>query len=362
MAIRGGKDVKHIRRGFALLLCTSIPGGVCLAQDVNVRRVTEHITVLNMENMGSNTNVTVIAGEKGLAVIETEISPYVMGKIKEAAEKALGRSDWAYVINTHNHLHHAGGNAAFEGVPVIGHESMNLDWLENRLSTAEGREQYCQIVGVRQGLSRLRGLLVQNPPLAQGQELRRRIAFMEEVEREILAGFDVVNPTITFEDRYRLDLGDVHLELIYWGDAICHSSIFAHVIEDNVLVGMGMHGTWVPDFYGQLSLDGIRRAIGLMEEFRKADRHIRLMIGVHGAEFTTTTEYFKPRQEYLTDLLNGLTLARQRGLSLEQVKREFAFGWRYARFRKDFPDPPNIEEVHQASIEKIWKLLAKKPS
>ncbi len=108
---------------------------VSLAQDVNVRRVTDHVTVLNVENMGSNTNITVIESEKGLAVIETEITPYVMGMIKEAAEKALGRNDWIYVINTHNHVHRAGGNAAFKGVQVIGHKSMNLNWLQERLST-----------------------------------------------------------------------------------------------------------------------------------------------------------------------------------------------------------------------------------
>jgi glyoxylase-like metal-dependent hydrolase (beta-lactamase superfamily II) len=353
--------MRNLFRGVFSILCLFAAAGS--AQDVNVRRVTPHVTVFNMTNMGGYTNITVVRSQKGLVVIETECTPYIASKIKEAAEKELERDDWAYVINTHGHLHHAGGNAAFKNTQVIGPKAMRLGWLKDRLSTPEGREQYCKDIGVRQGLTSLRGLVATDKPTPdQKQELLRRIGFMEEVEREILAGFEVVEPTITVDDRYALDLGDVHLEVIYWGDGIYHSSIFVHVVEDGLLVGMGMSGTWVPDFYGKLTLDGIRRAVGLMDEFRKEDRHIRLMIGVHGAGFTKSVEYFRPRQEYLADLLDGLIQAQEQGLSLEQVKEAFSFDRRYARFRKDFREPKNLEEVHQANIEKIWKLIVEEQS
>ena len=89
------------------------------AQDIAIRRVTDHVITLSMSNLGMYTNITVIETEKGLVVIETEITPYIMDKIKKAAEKKLGRNDWAYVINTHGHLHHAGGNSAFQGVQFM---------------------------------------------------------------------------------------------------------------------------------------------------------------------------------------------------------------------------------------------------
>ena len=77
------------------------------AQDVILRRVTDRVITLSMSNLSMHTNVTVIETQKGLVCIETEFVPSVMKAIKKAAEKELGRKDWAYVINTHGHLHHA---------------------------------------------------------------------------------------------------------------------------------------------------------------------------------------------------------------------------------------------------------------
>ena len=104
-----------------------------------------------------------------------------------------------------------------------------MDWLRDLLKTEKGRKRYCDIVGTPQGISEISQRLKGTLPPAQRRELSRRIRFIREVEREIMEGFDVRNPDITFRDRFDLDLGDMHLQLIYWGDAIHHSSIFAVV-------------------------------------------------------------------------------------------------------------------------------------
>lgn len=319
--------MEYIRKCLVVVSFLFLSVNALTAQDVSVRRVTERIITLSMSNLGMHTNITVIESQKGLVVIETEITPYIMSRIKEAAEKYLKRDDWIYVINTHGHLHHSRGNILFEDAQVIGHETMNMDRLRDGLQTEEGRRQYCDVVGTSQGISRLNQLLMQGTPTpAQRRELRRRISFMREVEREIMAGFELRNPDISFRDRLNLDLGDVHLQLIYWGDAICHSSIFVHIIEDNMLVGMGMgSGPWLPDFYGKVSLNSIRRGISVLEELCSDDFKIDLMIGIHSPDLIRTRQHFHPRQEYLQDLLNGLTRAKEHGLSLEQVKDEFSW-------------------------------------
>ncbi|MGD2094911.1 MAG: MBL fold metallo-hydrolase [Phycisphaerales bacterium] len=334
-----------------------------VAQDVSVRRVTDRVITLSMSNLGMHTNITVIESQKGLVVIETEITPFIMSKIKEAAEKYLGRNDWTYVINTHNHLHHAGGNALFENVRIIGHKNMRMDWLENRLSTEKGRRKYCDNVGTRQGISNLSRLLKQTSLTpSRKREIQRRINFIREVEKEIMSGFEVRNPDISFNDRFTLDLGDVHLQLLYWGDAINHSSIFVHVVEDNMLIGMGMGGKWLPNFYGKVSLNSIRHGISVLKELCDEDLQIDIMIGVHSPDLIRTKQRFRRELSYLQDMLDGLIQARQEGLSLEQVKDRFAFNKRYTQFRRDFTLPQDINKKHQDNIEKIWKLLDREES
>ena len=337
--------------------------GTAEAQDVAVRRVTEHVWVLSMANLGMHTNVTVITTQKGLVVVETEITPYIMKQIKEAAEKELGRGDWAYVINTHGHLHHAGGNAVFPNAQVVGHESMRLNWLAERLSTETGRRSYCRDVGVGVAISQLRRTLTQATLTPdQREQLRGRLRFCRAVQQEIMAGFDVVNPTITVRDRYSLDVGDVHLKLTYWGDAINHSSIFVHVVEDRLLVGMGMAGTWLPDFYGRPNLESMRRAIALWTELSADDFPVDLLIGVHRPEPITSRAHFRRRAEYLEALLSDVTTAQQEDLTLQQAKDRLSLETRYAHVREHFTLPENLNDRHQQNIKTIWALLQKEAS
>ena len=352
----------------SLLLC-----GIALlwvpvanAQDVVVRRVTDRVITLSMTNLGMHTNVTVIETQKGLVVIETELTPYIMKIIKEAAEEKLGRSDWAYVINTHGHLHHAGGNSAFPETPIIGHERMSMDWLKHRLSTAEGRKGYCDNLGVNSAIKLLRQNLAQAKLTAvQKETLRRRLRFCNEMKQEIMAGFEIRNPTITFRDRYELDLGDTHLRLTDWGVGINHSSIFVHVVEDNLLVGMGMGGRrWIPGVNGESSLEDIRRSISVYKGLCDENFPIDVMIGIHKPYLNRSRQGFQQSHAYYQTLLDDLTGAQQDGLSLEQAKAEFSLNKRYAHFCRYFtlPEPERRAKQHQETIDTIWELLQKEGS
>ena len=333
------------------------------AQDVAIRRVTDHVITLSMSNVGMHTNVTVIETQKGLVVIETELTPFVMTKIKEAAEKKLGRSDWAYVINTHKHLHHAGGNCAFPDTPIIGHERMSMDWLKGTLSTDRGRRGYCGMIGVDTALRQLQRNLAQ-PTLtpAQKEVLRKRRSFCNALKQEIMTGFEVRNPTITFREHYELDLGDVHLRLTDWGAGISHSSIFVHVVEDNLLVGMNMAGKWIDHFVEHKpSLEGIRRMISIYEGLCDENFPIDVMIGVHKPYLIRSRQRFQQVRLYWQTMPDDLTQAQQDGLSLEQAKAEFSLNKRHAHFCRYFtlPEPERREKKQQESIDTIWELLQK---
>ena len=352
----------------SLLLCgiAFLWAPVANAQDVVIRRVTDRVIILSMSNLGSHTNVTVIETQKGLVVIETELTPFIMKTIKEAAEKKLGRNDWAYVINTHGHLHHAGGNSAFPDAQIIGHERMSMDWLKNRLSTDDGRRGYCEMIGVDTALKQLqRNLTHARLTPAQRETLRRRHRFCEGLKQEIMAGFDIRNPTITFRERYELDLGDIHLRLTDWGVGINHSSIFVHVVEDNLLVGFGMGGAkWIPGFLGEPSLEGIRRTISIYEGLCDQNFPIDGMIGIHKPDLNRSRQHFQHSRIYFQTLLDDLTQAQQDGLSLEQTKAEFSLNKRHARFCRYFTlhEPERREKKHQETIDTIWELLQKEGS
>ncbi|NQV32885.1 MAG: MBL fold metallo-hydrolase, partial [Phycisphaeraceae bacterium] len=302
----------------SLLLCgiALLWAPVVNAQDVAIQRVTDHVITLSMSNVGMHTNVTVIETQKGLVVAETEMTPFIMKAIKEAAEKKLGRNDWAYVINTHQHLHHAGGNYAFPDAQIIGHERMSMDRLKSTLSSDRGRRGYCGMIGVDTALRQLQRNLAQ-PTLTRAQKevLRKRRSFCNALKQEIMTGFEVRNPTITIDEHYELDMGDMHLRLTDWGAGINHSSIFVHVVEDNLLVGMSMAGKWIPHFVDhEPSLEGIRRVISMWEKLCDEDFPIDVMIGVHKPYLIRSRQRFQQESTYFQTMLDDLTQAQQDGL------------------------------------------------
>jgi len=359
-----GDDMKHFCNSLLLCGIAFLWVPAANAQDVFIRRVTDRVITLSMSNLGMHTNVTVIETQKGLVVIETEFVPSIMKTIKEAAEKELGRNDWAYVINTHGHLHHAGGNAAFPDTQIIGYEKTMMDGLKYVLSSEKGRRGHCDYAGVTSGIKVLRQNLARAKLTAvQKETLRRRLNFCYAIRQEIMSGFEMRNPTIAFADCQSLDMGDTHLRLFYWGDGINHSSIFVHVVEDNMLVGMGMgQEGWIPNFVGKVTLEGIRHAISVYEKLCDKDFPIDIMIGVHNPEIHRSRQRFQLSRTYYQTLLDNLTQAQQDGLSLQQTKAKFSFDKEPVAMRRYFYQPENVSERHLNNIDTIWELLQNKGS
>jgi cyclase len=75
---------------------------------------------------GAGGNITVAVGTDGIIMVDSEFAP-LHDKIKAAIAK-LSPLPVKYLINTHYHLDHVGGNAAFhkEGATIVGHDNIRL--------------------------------------------------------------------------------------------------------------------------------------------------------------------------------------------------------------------------------------------
>jgi len=73
--------------------------------------------------VGSGGNIGVSAGEDGIVIIDDEFAP-LAPKIKEAL-KAISNKPIKFILNTHYHGDHTGGNAIFgKDGPIIAHENV----------------------------------------------------------------------------------------------------------------------------------------------------------------------------------------------------------------------------------------------
>jgi len=81
---------------------------------------------------GSGGNIGVSVGEDGVLIIDEQFAP-LADKIK-AALGELGGSDPAFILNTHHHGDHTGGNPVFgETGVIVAHENVRKRLLDRRV-------------------------------------------------------------------------------------------------------------------------------------------------------------------------------------------------------------------------------------
>ena len=104
------------------LVCLAVPAA---AQDMSdVTFTTTHVAgTVHVLVSGVGGNIGVSVGEDGILLIDDQFAP-VADKIA-AAVAALSDGDYRFILNTHFHGDHTGGNAHFQALaPVIAHDNV----------------------------------------------------------------------------------------------------------------------------------------------------------------------------------------------------------------------------------------------
>lgn len=114
-----------------LLLVISL-SGIALAQEIKVEKMSENISVL----IGNGGNVGILTGDDGAFVIDTMV-PNMSAALNSKLAELTGNKPVRFVINTHWHYDHIGGNETLskEGATIIAHENVR-----KRMSTEQNME------------------------------------------------------------------------------------------------------------------------------------------------------------------------------------------------------------------------------
>lgn len=184
---------------FMLVVCGAMAAEADGLQKLS-DRVYAYVGITNASPSANSfgANAGLVIGKNAALVIDTLVSEKeaqrFIADIRKVTDKPV-----KYVVNTHYHLDHAWGNAAFvrRGAVVIAHE---------KARAAAPKGAY--------GLAH---------PETFGMTAK-------DLEGTTLAG-----PTITFPDRLSVDLGDVTVELSYHGPTHTEDSIVVLIPEEKIM-------------------------------------------------------------------------------------------------------------------------------
>ena len=326
------------------------------AEYVRIERLSERVLLAYWLGTG-RCNITAIQSEKGLVVVDTEMSPRIMAPIKARIEKEFGRNDWAYVINTHAHIHHAGGNSLFPDAVVVGHDNLpkDMEWLVRKQTDPERK---------RKDIERSR-LTLQNLSAAlprfrrnslQAKRILGEIEFYKRYIQDVEEGFEIIRPSLTFTDRHTLDLGDLRLELVFFGKGHSRSDTLIYVPQERLLVtGAIMYQRrHLPEIGEESELKDLHRFMAVLDEFLAEEVKISHVVPSHSPRLLKTD--LRPVLEYYRKMLAEGRVARKEGLTLEQATERMSVRNMFSEFRE--PPPGHwAHRIHERNIRNLWRIL-----
>jgi glyoxylase-like metal-dependent hydrolase (beta-lactamase superfamily II) len=163
-------------------------------------------------------NVTVVAGERGLLLIDTLGSEPAGARLADAL-RSLGRGQVVAVVNTHEHFDHTFGNAALRSA-----------WPAAALIAQE--EAAARTV-------------------AAGERVKEQYAAdLDDPHREDVLGTRILPADGTFSSVRAVDLGDRYVELIHPGRGHTGGDLVARVPDADVLVAGDLVEQSAPPSYG----------------------------------------------------------------------------------------------------------------
>ncbi|MFC2075666.1 MBL fold metallo-hydrolase, partial [candidate division KSB1 bacterium] len=258
----------------------------------------------NAEIVGGN--VGIIATPEGLVLVDTGGTVRATQLLLEQVAREIDQPV-RYVINTHFHHDHVGGNAVFSPeVKIVSHR-LTREGLERH-----GRE-YVSIQRHNAGaqITQLTHRLSLTPNPGEKREIQASIGRLVRY-REALGKTTIRLPDITFDSEFRLHLGGMEIVCIWPGKGHSDGNALVHLPEKKLLLTGDYLLDTIP-YMGDASLT--EWAEGL-EKLKPLD--FKLILPGHGLPFDNR-ERIDDLQGYINDLMAEVTELTKRRTTLAEV-------------------------------------------
>ena len=311
--------------------------------------------------------IVAIATRKGIVVVDAPFSKRIAGAFREAIQAELKRSDVAFLVDTHEHVCHVGGNEAFADVPIVGHASLRKEMLA--MMADPGRPAKVCEMGDRQ-LAMVRGYLQKaDPKKLEGAEWAAYQKAWRTMQDDLRASAALVAPTITFEKEMTLHLDDVDVRLDWYGHSHGVGDTVVTVPEENLVLTAGVfYPTKVPalDAVAEQATPAlIDNWFVLMRRVLAEANEETKFLASHSRAVMKKGQY-QDFVSYLEGVWSGVRRARSAGKTLDEAKAEVPLAKFPAIARLPNEELRGTEwenlDIHGHNVERLWKVLDRGPA
>jgi glyoxylase-like metal-dependent hydrolase (beta-lactamase superfamily II) len=319
--------------------------------DIKVKRLSPRTAVFYGDQWDNA--IVAIATQKGIVVVDAPFSKTIATGFRDAIRAEFKRNDFAYLINSHEHPCHIGGNCAYADLPIVGHESLRREML--KMMSDPTNQTALLKIGEREIADVRQNLLKSNPAKLESHEHTNFLKCWKLVEDDYRRGNVLVY------------LGDATVRLMYYGYAHAVADTVISIPEENLVLTAGLFYPSTVSEAGKVTEDASPQVVDnwfvvMHSLLNGADGYTRF-IASHGRAIMRK-EQCAQFVSYLEKLWTELRHAKAEGKTLEQTKADLSLKEHFPEVAKlqnqSLPGTQwEVPDIHQQNIEHLWKVLAK---
>ncbi len=304
--------------------------GTVFSQGFQFKKISDKVLIISNPDLGDQ---VVVQTEKGLVVFDSFWSEKTALMFKEEISKTMGRNDFSYVINMVDRLDLIGGNTAYPEAKIVGQEN-----ILTKYSTAEPvKEELAELIAMwreKESYSRER-LKNFKEGSEETQEERNWMNKCITMADELENSFSLVLPDIAYNDRITIDMGNMHINLFWFGKEGNYQGLTMAVIPEEKLAIISKSIVY-PEFhiapypfpyYGELD---VPRWISMLEKVLEGENPVDNIILSDSYE-VYSREFIHGLLDYIRKLWNNVKDMEAEGKTLPEIQdqlsidKDFAF-------------------------------------
>ncbi len=302
-------------------------------------------------------NSVAVKTNDGIVLIDTQNSPANAKLIKNTVIDYFSDSTFTYIINTHGHSAHSGGNCIFDQNRIVAHTN-SADEIKNYDDLFLG-----------QTVEYLRKKIYYNSNVLDtitnegsvSDSINDAIDMYKFYEADLINNYRVRYPDLTFDEEMTLTPGNKTIELSYMGKGHGNADILVYIKEDKTLcTGNLFHlGSYqaeeMPSFYFHRTND-IDHWIETLSRFLENHDNVDYVISTHGKKpFKRENIVFI--NEYCKAVRNAVQQAKSEGTSIETIQDTEYFDELFNKYSNVVRTNSTVKEMHARNISIIWRNI-----
>jgi cyclase len=352
-------------RSIILFIVFILSDMVCLSGNYVTKDITDNVFTISPGRKQLHTlgwpndiiNSIAIKTSKGIVLVDTQNSPANARLIKEGIEEKTNDSTFVYVINTHGHSCHSGGNCVFSKNTIVA-QTNSLGEIKDYDDlflgqTVEFLRQKIYFKSFILDTIKTEGVL--------SDSIKQAINLYKFYETDLLNNFKVRYPDLTFEDTLTLKAGNTTLKLTYMGKGHGDADVTVYIPEEKVIcTGNLFHlgsldDEGMPSFYLN-RVNEIDKWIKSLSYILNNSNEIKYVLTTHGKR-PLIRENLEFVRDYCIKVRQLVHIAKQNNQTMESLQKIDQFQSLFDRYQNIISTSSSIKEMHSKNISIIWKYV-----